>query len=341
MIPIRDTVPSRNYPIVNNTLIGINIVVYLIQLSHGQGMTKFVYTYGLVPAKFTIPQIAAHFTAGQIVFSLFSFMFLHGSFLHILGNMWSLYIFGDNVEDRLGSVYYLVFYLLSGLVSGLFHFFLNMHSTIPTIGASGAIAGVMGAYFILYPHSRILTLIPIFIFPWFIEIPAFFFLGLWFFMQVFNVAIGGGAMSGIAWWAHIGGFIFGIFALKALGAFPETRFSDAIKRASMKKKRSPRLQVIQPSMRSQGADLYDTVRVTPYEAAAGTIKMINLPWGFYNRFYRINIPPGIKDGNILRLKELGKQSPDGRRGDLYLTVKIEQPWKKGDTGRSGRRLLRE
>lgn len=329
MIPIRDTIPSRNYPIVNNTLIGINIVVYLIQLSHGQETTRFVYTYGLVPAKFTLPHIAAHFTTGQILFSLVSFMFLHGGFLHILGNMWSLYIFGDNVEDRLGSVYYLIFYLLSGMVSGLFHFFLNMNSTVPTIGASGAIAGVMGAYFILYPYSRILTLIPILIFPLFIEIPALFFLGLWFFMQVFNAAIGGGAMSGVAWWAHIGGFIFGILALKAMGAFPETRFGDTIKRASMQKKKSPRLQVMQPSMRNREVNLHETIWVTPYEAAAGTKKTLNLPWGFYNRFYRVNIPPGIKDGNILRLRGLGRQSPDGDRGDLYLTVKIEQPWEKG------------
>lgn len=144
MIPIRDTIPSRHYPIVNNTLIGINIVVYLVQLSHGNGMTRFVLTYGLVPAKFTIPQIAAHFTAGQIVFSLVSFMFLHGGFLHILGNMWSLYIFGDNVEDRLGSVYYLIFYLLSGIVSGLCHLLLNMDSTVPTIGASGRSPALWG-----------------------------------------------------------------------------------------------------------------------------------------------------------------------------------------------------
>jgi len=329
MIPIRDTVPSRNYPIVNNSLIGINVVVYFVQMAQGRQMTEFVFTYGLVPAKFTVPHIAAHFTPGQILFSFFSFMFLHGSFLHILGNMWSLYIFGDNVEDRLGSVYYLGFYLLAGIVSGLFHFFLNMTSTTPTIGASGAIAGVMGAYFILYPHSRILTLIPILIFPLFIEIPAFFFLGLWFFMQLFNATMGGGAMSGIAWWAHIGGFIFGILALKLLGAFPETKFGDTLRRASMQKKKSPRLQLIQPSARREDSNLYETIGITPYEAAAGARKTINIPWGFYNRFYRVNIPPGIKDGNVLRLRGLGKDASDGKKGDLYLTVKIEQPWERG------------
>ncbi len=326
MIPIRDTVPSRNYPVVNISLIGINAAVFLLQMVQGPRINEFVYTYGLVPAKFTVPHIAAHFTPAQIVLSLFTFMFLHGSFLHILGNMWSLFIFGDNVEDRLGSFYYLLFYLASGLVSGLFHFFLNLQSTVPTIGASGAIAGVMGAYFILYPASRILTLIPIFIFPWFVEIPAFFFLGLWFFMQLFNAAIGGGAMSGIAWWAHIGGFIFGIFALKFMGFFPEKGIGSTLRRAAVKKKKTPRLQVIQPSMAGDKLDLSDTIRVTPYEAAAGAKKMVNIPWGFYNRFYNVVIPAGIKDGSVLRLRGLGKKGPDGRAGDLYLTVVIEQPW---------------
>src|SRR6056297_1665798 len=292
MIPIRDNVPSRRYPIINTSLIGINVVMYLVQLSQGARMQEFIYTYALVPAKFTVPYIASHFTVGQILFSLVSFMFLHGSFLHILGNMWSLWIFGDNVEDQLGPFYYLLFYLLSGLVSGLFHFFINFHSTVPTIGASGAIAGVMGAYFILHPNSKILTLIPILIFPLFIEIPAFFFLGLWFFMQLFNATMGGGAMSGIAWWAHIGGFIFGVLALKLLGAFPETKFGDTLRRASMQKKKSPRLQLIQPSARREDSNLYETIGITPYEAAAGARKTINIPWGFYNQFYRVNIPPG-------------------------------------------------
>ncbi|MFO7840051.1 MAG: rhomboid family intramembrane serine protease [Desulfosalsimonadaceae bacterium] len=328
MIPIRDTIPSRNYPVVNNTLIGINVVVYLVQLSQGARMSEFVYTYGLVPAKFTVPHIAAHFSAGQLLFSLLSFMFLHGSFLHILGNMWSLYIFGDNVEDRLGSVYYLFFFLLSGLVSGLCHFFLNIHSTAPVIGASGAIAGVMGAYFILYPASRILTLIPILIFPLFIEIPAFFFLGLWFFLQLLNAAASGGAMSGIAWWAHIGGFVFGVIALKMLGVLPETRFGDTVKRAAMQKKKSPRLQMIQPRGAAGGREnnLYETLRITPYEAAAGAKKRINIARGFTNRFFNVIIPPGTKDGAVLRLKGLGKTDADGERGDLYLTVRIHQPW---------------
>lgn len=214
MIPLRDTIPSQTYPIVNYTLIAINIAAYLIQLSKGPAMAEFVYTYGLVPARFTDAGIRSEFPLIQHLTALVSFMFLHGGFWHILGNMWTLYIFGDNVEDRLGSFSYLVFYLVAGFVSGMFHLVLNLDSNIPTIGASGAIAGVMGAYFILYPRARIITLIPIFIFPLIIEIPAFFFLGFWFFLQVLNATDTSGFVSGIAWWAHIGGFVFGVVFLQ-------------------------------------------------------------------------------------------------------------------------------
>ncbi|MEJ2478420.1 MAG: rhomboid family intramembrane serine protease [Desulfobacterales bacterium] len=159
MIPIRDTIPTRHRPVVNLTLIGINAVVFLVQMAQGPGLDRFVFEYGLVPARFSDPRIAAYFSPVQQLVSLLSFMVLHGSFGHILGNMWSLYIFGDNVEDRLGHPRYLAFYLMCGLASGISHLIINWHSNIPTIGASGAIAGVMGAYFILYPTSKILTLI--------------------------------------------------------------------------------------------------------------------------------------------------------------------------------------
>ena len=165
MIPIRDTIPSKNYPVVNNTIIGINVVVYLVQISLVPDLNRFVYIYGLVPARYSIPQITSYFTTGQQIFSLFSFMFVHGGFWHLLGNMWSLYIFGDNVEDRLGPFLYLVFYLLCGITSGLSHLIINLNSNMPTIGASGAIAGVMGAYLILHPNAKILTLIPIIFIP--------------------------------------------------------------------------------------------------------------------------------------------------------------------------------
>jgi len=146
MIPIRDVIPSKNYPIVNNCIIGINVVLYLVELSYGAHLDRFIYTYGLVPARYSIPHISSYFTTAQNIFSILSFMFLHGGFFHLLGNMWSLYIFGDNVEDRLGPFRYIAFYLLCGITSGLSHLIVNVHSNVPTIGASGAIAGVMGAY---------------------------------------------------------------------------------------------------------------------------------------------------------------------------------------------------
>jgi membrane associated rhomboid family serine protease len=164
-------------------------------------------------------------------------MFLHGGFFHLLGNMWFLYIFGDNVEDRLGHFRYLVFYLLCGLTSGISHLFLNWTSQIPTIGASGAIAGVMGAYFLLYPGAKVLTLVPIFFFLHFIEIPAFLFLGFWIFFQFFNAAFSP-QLGGIAWWAHIGGFFFGIIFLKLFQLFPEV--SAERKFRNLTKKRTPR-----------------------------------------------------------------------------------------------------
>lgn len=326
MIPIRDTIPSKNYPIVNTTLIGINIAVFFIQMSQGVGLERFIYTYGLVPARFSVPDISSYFTFNQQLFSLISFMFLHGGFMHLLGNLWTLYIFGDNVEDRLGSFYYLIFYLLCGLISGLFHLLLNFHSPVPTIGASGAIAGVMGAYFILYPNSKILTLIPIVFIPWFVEIPAVFFLGFWFVMQVFNAAFSSAMVSGIAWWAHIGGFIFGIVCLKLFNVLPSNSISGSLRSASLKKKTTSRFQVLKGSNLKQTRDLYDEIHITPYEAAAGAKKTINFPWGVHKRFYNVTIPPGARDKMILRLKGIGKVMEDGQPGDLLLKVRIQQPW---------------
>ena len=321
MIPIRDTVPSKNYPVVNATLIGINVAVFLVQMSQGTGFERFVYTYGLVPARYASPYISI-----LSFFPLISYMFLHGGVLHLLGNMWFLHIFGDNVEDRLGSFNYLIFYLLAGLISGLCHLLLNLQSTAPTIGASGAIAGVMGAYLILYPHSKILTLIPIIIIPWFVEIPAVFFLGLWFAMQLLNAYFSVGMSTGIAWWAHIGGFVFGIVWLKLFHVVPGADYEGMFKNAAVKRKATPRFQVIKPSGGRQDGHMYEEIRITPFEAAAGAKKTINIPWGFHNRFYHVMIPPGAKDGMLLRLKGIGGRTPDGGQGDVFLRVRIEQPW---------------
>jgi hypothetical protein len=320
MIPIRDTTPSKSVPVVNNTLIGINVVFFLVQLAQGPAHDHFVYLYGLVPAKLTVPQVSAYFSLGQQLLSLFTFMFLHGGFMHLIGNMWSLYIFGDNVEDRLGSARYIVFYLLCGLASGMTHLLFNLHSNIPTIGASGAIAGVMGAYFILYPGSRILTLIPIIIIPWFVEIPAFFFLGIWFLLQFLNAAGSSGQAGGIAWWAHIGGFIFGIVFLKLLDRIPATGVSDRIR---PERKRSHRFQVVKTNRKDTRADLHGTLTITQYEAMVGARKLITVPWGLQNRLYRVIVPQGISDGQVLRLKGVGRPRSDGSRGDMMLTIRIQ------------------
>ncbi len=322
MFPIRDTIPSKNYPIVTHSLIGVNIICFLIQLSQGHDFDRFAYLYGLVPARYTIPEIASYFTFGQQAFALISFMFLHGGFMHILGNMWFLYIFGDNVEDRLGHFRYFLFYILCGFLSGLTHFFLNMHSNLPTIGASGAIAGIMGAYFILHPTSKILTLVPVIIIPFFFEIPAFFFIGIWFIFQFISATSSHGDVSGIAWWAHIGGFIFGIVLLKVFRQFPSIGLSDHFRHATEKKKTFS-LQVIHPTGPLDSPDLYGTIYVSSYEIQKGTKKLVNIPWGFQKRLYRVVIPPGIEAGSNLRLKNLGKIKPDGQRGDLFLKVVVE------------------
>ena len=321
MFPIRDTIPSKNYPVVNNTIIGINVILFLFEMSQGTNLDRFIYIYGLVPARYSMPQISSYFTTGQQLLSWLSFMFLHGGFWHLLGNMWFLYIFGDNVEDRLGPFRYLVFYLLCGITSGLSHLLFNLHSNMPTIGASGAIAGVMGAYLILHPHSKILTLIPIIFIPWFIEIPAFFFLGFWFVLQFLSAAGSHGNISGIAWWAHIGGLVFGIVLLKIFLVLPETGVSSKMRRVTAKRK-THRLQVVRPGGLGKDPHLYGTIDITSFEALVGTQKLINIPKGFQKRIVKVIIPPGVKEGSKLRLKGLGKTGSDGQRGDLYLKVMI-------------------
>ena len=216
--------------------------MYLIQLAQGDGLNRFITLYGLLPVRYSEPHIAAYFTTGQQVFSFFSYMFLHGGFWHLLGNMWCLYIFGDNVEDNLGHLRYIVFYILCGLASGLSHVLINWHSGAPTIGASGAIAGVMGAYFLLYPRAKVLTLILIIIIPYLVELPAFIFLGIWFFLQFLSASMSGGE-GGIAWWAHIGGFLFGIVLLKVFQLVPELGISKRV-RGITAKKGSHRLKTV-------------------------------------------------------------------------------------------------
>ncbi len=321
MIPIRDTIRSETYPIVNSFIIAINVLVFFLELSQGQGLDGFIKIYGLVPARYSIPQIAAYFTTGQQFLSFLTFMFLHGGFLHLLGNMWFLYIFGDNVEDRLGHFRYLVFYLLCGLASGISHLVINWHSMIPTIGASGAIAGVMGAYFILYPRAKVLTLVPIFIFFQFIELPAFLFLGVWFLFQFLSAAGASAQAGGIAWWAHIGGFVFGVIFLKLFEMLPASGARKKV-RDLTRKRTTPRLQVIRPVGSGSAADLHGVISITEREALLGTRKLVNIAEGFKKRTFFLTIPVGLSEGQTLRLKGMGRRTEEGRRGDLYLKVQV-------------------
>ncbi|RLB91027.1 MAG: rhomboid family intramembrane serine protease [Deltaproteobacteria bacterium] len=321
MIPIRDTQVSTCFPVVTYILVGINLLVFILQMQIGFDNEVFFYSYGLVPAKYTVHEMAQHFSPGNRLFSFFSYMFLHGGFLHFIGNMWFLYIFGDNVEEHFGALRFLGFYLICGIISGFFHLLLNPVSMVPTIGASGAIAGVMGAYFLLYPKSRILTLIPIIIIPWFVEIPAFIFLGFWFLIQFFNAA-GSGSGSGIAWWAHIGGFIAGIALVMVNKNLPQTGSKQKISRYTTKK-HTPKLQMIVTSGSQDSPDLYGNIDINTIEAIAGTNKMVTIPWGFYKPLYRVKVPPGVKQGTRLKLSGMGKSMPDGAKGDMYLMVNIK------------------
>jgi membrane associated rhomboid family serine protease len=216
MIPLRDVIPSRTVPFVTVTLIALNLVTWIIELSlPSETLEQFLKVYGVVPAFFTWPAVLTS-------------MFLHGDWFHLLGNMLYLWIFGDNIEDRLGHMRYLLFYLLCGTVAALAQVASSPGSEVPIIGASGAIAGVMAGYMVLYPRSRVLTLVPLFIFIELIEVPAVLFLGVWFFMQLVG-EVGSIASttqgSAIAFWAHIAGFVTGIGAVLALNR-PERQRVD-------------------------------------------------------------------------------------------------------------------
>jgi membrane associated rhomboid family serine protease len=202
MIPLRDVIPSRSTPYITVTLIVINAVAWLYELTiPGELLPVYLQLYGVVPADFSTP-------------TLVSSMFLHGSWSHFIGNMWYLWIFGDNVEDRVGHGRFIAFYLLCGVVAALGHVAMDPASTLPTIGASGAIAGVMGGYFVLYPQSRVLTLIPLPFYVEVIELPAVLLLGFWFVMQLFNAGViavtANSSSGGIAFVAHVAGFVAGL-----------------------------------------------------------------------------------------------------------------------------------
>ena len=202
MIPLRDVIPSRTTPYITVTIIILNSLAWLFEVSLPQDvLNQFLFMYGVVPAYLSAP-------------TLITSMFLHGSWMHVIGNMWYLWIFGDNVEDRLGHGRFIVFYLLCGIAAALGQVVMDPTSRLPTIGASGAIAGVMGAYFVLYPQSRVLTLIP-WIFLQIVELPAILLLGFWFLMQLLSagtiaVTASTHGSGGVAFAAHVAGFVVGV-----------------------------------------------------------------------------------------------------------------------------------
>jgi len=213
VIPIRDTIRSRRFPVVNTSLILLNVLVFLFEASLGpRVLNRFVIAFGLVPRRFWARPGLGEFT------TIFTAMFMHGGWWHLISNMLALYIFGDNVEDRMGHLRYLVFYLVGGTAAAFAHLWMHPLSKVPTVGASGAISAVLGAYFVLFPTSRVITLIPIFFFVEIVEIPAFFYLGFWFLSQLFNGLFALTASvfqsGGVAWWAHIGGFVAGIVLVR-------------------------------------------------------------------------------------------------------------------------------
>lgn len=206
MFPLYDTVRSQTFPFVNLTLVLVNVLAFLYELQlDSAALEDFIFTWGLIPAQF-VGDPSNTWT------NVFSSMFLHGSWFHIISNMWILLIFGDNVEAGMGKMRYLIFYLLSGVAAGLLQTYTLPTSLVPMIGASGAVAGVLGAYLILFPRSRVASLVPILFIFTIVEIPAVLFLIFWFVSQLYSGlgAIRGGGESGIAWWAHVGGFAFGV-----------------------------------------------------------------------------------------------------------------------------------
>ncbi len=206
MIPIRDENPTHIFPIVTYLLIALNILVFIFQTLMGQANESFVYQFALIPV-----ELSSNFSLESIS-NIFTSMFMHAGLAHIGGNMLYLWIFGDNVEDRLGSVRYLIFYILGGFIASLAHIITNPSSQVPTVGASGAIAAVLGAYLVLYPRQRVLTLIPLGFFLRLTMLPASLVLGVWFLLQFFQgvMTIGGPDVGGVAFWAHIGGFVSGV-----------------------------------------------------------------------------------------------------------------------------------
>jgi len=225
MFPLKDENPTELTPFVTAAIIAINVLVWLFVQHAGAGETflESLCVYGAIPAEITgaispgtwvpLGPDSQCLTGGLSLVTLFTSMFLHGSWMHLIGNMWFLWVFGNNIEDSMGHVRFVVFYLLTGLVASLAHVATSMSSPLPTVGASGAISGVMGAYIVLYPHVRVHTLIMLIFFIRVVALPAVFLLGVWFLLQLAQ-GTQGDVGGGVAFWAHVGGFVAGAALIK-------------------------------------------------------------------------------------------------------------------------------
>jgi membrane associated rhomboid family serine protease len=222
MIPIRDRNPSGTFPYITIGVICLNVAVFLFQLSLGQRIDAFLFQFGVIPIRVIHYADIPDVNIMDAYFPFFSYMFLHGGFIHLIGNMWYLWIFGDNIEDMLGRLKFIIFYLVCGIGAAAIHVYFNSWSGIPCIGASGAVAGVLGAYMVSFPKAKVLVVLPLFIIWQIVELPAIVVLGFWFLIQFFSgtAAITTVEGGGVAWWAHIGGFIIGVVLIKI---FPKAR----------------------------------------------------------------------------------------------------------------------
>ncbi len=232
MFPVRDNVPGpRSFPIATIALILVNAAVFVFQLTlSDRQLQELIYLFGIVPRRYTHPVWASWVGYPDNYWPFLTSMFLHGGWIHIISNMWTLWIFGDNVEGRMGSFRFVLYYILCGIAAGVVHTLSNASETMPVVGASGAIAGVLAAYAFLFPLARIICVIPIFFYPLFVEVHAFLYMGFWFLMQFFSGTL---ALTdrhhagGIAWWAHIGGFVFGVLVFSRFVQKPPGRARSA------------------------------------------------------------------------------------------------------------------
>ncbi len=213
LLPLKDDIPSRRFPFVTYSIIAVNIVVFMFEATMGkEQLQAFFELVAVIPAEYTAFLRGEPVPLLKLLAAPFASMFLHGGWMHLFGNMWFLYLFGDNVEDAIGHSRFLLFYLLTGLAATVAHIFVNPLSPIPIVGASGAISGVVGAYFLMFPTARVLTLVPIFFFVDIVLLPAVVFIGMWFLFQFWSglLSLAVPHLGGVAWWAHIGGFIAGL-----------------------------------------------------------------------------------------------------------------------------------